>query len=172
MVAKNSRTLRRGAAVKGAAVSLKRSLGYHDAEDADTVIWSSEAMALVHDGPGPATARQAEWVRILAAKLVRQPVVVSEVGFSRGAVEMAEGSAVATFTITAPGAAAGCDSLGKTLLRNARCRAEGKLPPPFGLPDSGRQAMLTLVTVHGNHPAGASEGRATGWQGTPQPHGA
>jgi hypothetical protein len=110
-----------------------RFLGYHDAHEADAVIWSSEAMALVHDGPRPATIRQVEWVRILAARLVRQPVVVSKCGFSQGAVEMAEGSAVATFTITGPGAAEGCDSLGKVLIRNARCRAQGELPPPLGL---------------------------------------
>jgi len=129
-----SHRITHGEAARRAAASLMRSLGYHDAEQADTVIWSSEAMALVHDGPRPATSRQVEWVRILAAKLGRQPMVVSESGFSQGAVKLAEQSAVATFAITGPRSAVGCDSLGKVLLRNARCRADGRLPPPLGLP--------------------------------------
>jgi hypothetical protein len=125
---KSRRIVRREAA-RRAAVSVMRLLGYQEAHEADTVIWSSQAMALVHAGPRPATVRQVEWIFILAGRLAQQPLVISASGFSKEAVELAERYAVATFALAERGPAVACDSLGMILLANAERRAEGKLRP-------------------------------------------
>jgi len=123
-----------------AAVELIRFLGYRDAQFSNQVIYSSEAFALFHVGPTPATVRQIHWIHLLAAKLGKQPLVLSLTGFSQGAVDLAEKTSVATFSIKDPEPVAGGDSLGRTLLRNAWCRARGgALPPVWGRrPDRGQ----------------------------------
>ena len=65
-----------------AAVGVMRFLGNHDAQPSNPVISSSEALALLHPGPSKAGVRQVEWARILAAKLGKQPLVLSLVGCS------------------------------------------------------------------------------------------
>ncbi len=115
------------------ALECMRFLGYYDAHLSNPVIYSSEALALLHPGPSRASVRQVEWVHALAAKLGKQPLVLSLTGFSRGAVDLAEKTSVATFTIEHPELVAGGDSLGRTLLRNAECRARGEPMPPWRL---------------------------------------
>ena len=61
-------------------------------------------------GPSPASVRQNRWVHTLAAKLSKQSLVLSLTGFGRGAVDLAEKMAVATFTIEDPEPVAGGDS--------------------------------------------------------------